>query len=892
MQRSLTRSVLGRKAALVLATIGAPVLLLAQVSLYSFSESVEPYTEITDTEASYSLGVPTWWPPLFNERAWTNHSFYGIDGQVSSYLNPATGPGYPIEFDFRFNGDVFDRISVSHSGFITFGKSSDGDQAVWTYAITHPHGRPFVQSIGGPSVAYKRNRVAGWGNASLYMQDMSPQVPPGPISNLRIATIGTAPNRVCVVQFKDFLMAYPPSSSRINFQIRLNEADNSVEVRYGQVIATGGSYIQVGLGGRTPEDFNNRRTVYEEPAFLYELNNTEAGTLNTDDCYITAEQPGHPNGTGVPPAVGLNFKWTPDACPSPAWPLTVSDITFQTALVSWGATDAEEYEYFVSDVNSITGPEIASGTTPDPEAPIEGLQPMTMYYVFVRSICGGEPGIWSLGTPFRSMGGGVVVCDGTTMHENYCSHQNDVVSWLYVSEDGSPLKIEILGGVISNGTGEHFKIWAAAGPVGNPTFQGTGAQLAGQSVTSTAGVLYIELSTVSGSCESQDWFLPLVWRVGCKNCTDPLVSFALGDVDCDAHEFFVDVNIFSMGSSTSLVAHNSLNGSLTTLSGTGVHSVGPFPAGEPVTIIAQNPDNELCYVESGIFVNEPCAIVDCGPTWYERCAGQSETREWLLQGDGQAISVRFPPVYLGWDADVYVYDGTDEMATPSYTFAGQGSNQVYTSTNAGHNLLVRYVSSVYTDFSCSLGNTLPFEFLAGCADGCISPVVSFTTVCVDQTHFNVDMTITDVGSTGSVTITNNGGVASVTVTAAGTYTVGPFTSGSPVVFVVEGASEFCSWTSLPQDRNCIGIGIEELAVRTLALFPNPNDGRFTLELPEGMNGSSELQVLDLTGRAVAQQQFSGASIEQVDLSNLPSGFYTLVLRNNGRTFTGRASIQH
>lgn len=892
MQHSILRSNLGQRITAVLATAVTPALLWAQVSLYSFSQTVETYTELTDTQASHSLGVPTWWPPLYNQRAWTNHSFYGVEGQVCSYLNPATGPGYPIGFDFRFNGDVFDRISVSHSGFITFGKSSDGDQAVWTYAIDHPHGAPFVQFYGGPTESYQRNRVAGWGSGQLYMQDMTPQVPPGPVSNLRIGTIGAAPNRVCVVQYKDFLMAYPPSSSRVNFQIRLNEADNSVEVRYGQVLVTGGTYAQVGLGGRSPEDFNSRMTVYEEPDFLYDLNNTTAGPLNTDACYIVAEQPGHPNGTGIPPAVGLNFKWTPSACPPPAWPVTVSDITFQSALVTWEATAAQGYEYFVSDTNLITGPEIASGTTPDPEAPIEGLQPMTMYYVFVRSICDGEPGIWSLGTPFRSMGGGMVVCDGTTMQENYCSHQNDVVSWLYVSEDGSPIKLEILGGVISNGDGEYFKIWTAAGPVGAAAFEGTGAQLVGQSVTSADGVLYIELATTVGSCESQNWFLPLQWRVGCKNCTDPLVNFAMGEVDCETQTYYVDVNIFSMGSSATLVMHNSINESLTTLSSTGVHAVGPFPAGEPVIVTAQNPENELCYVTGPILVNEPCAVTDCGPTWYERCAGQSETREWLLQGDSQPISVRFPPVYLGWDADVYVFDGADETATPSYTFSGQGSNQVYTSTNAGHDLLVRYISSQYADYACSQGNSLPFEFVAGCADGCTQPVATFAAVCVDQTHFNVEVTITEVGSSGSAIITNDGGAASMTVTAADTYIVGPFTSGTAVSFVVEGANEVCSWTSGALDRSCIGIGIEEVDLHTMVLFPNPNDGRFTMQLPEGLTGASEVRVLDLAGRTVAMQRLLGGPIQSLDLSNLPNGLYSIALRNNGSTFTAKVSIQH
>ncbi|MEO5585889.1 MAG: hypothetical protein ABIQ75_10575, partial [Flavobacteriales bacterium] len=237
-----------RKTLSALALAVAPALLWAQVSLYQYSESVGTYTEITAADGGYSMGTPTYFPPLFNLRAFVDPAIPG--GTVTNgYLNPAQGPGYPIGFDLTYNGEVFDRLSVSNSGFITFGKSSDGNQAVWTYAIDHPHGMPFVQFYGGPAVAYKRNRVAGWGTGSLQMQDQTPLDPPGPLSSIRLATLGTAPNRVCVIQFKDFRGSYSSSSTLINFQIRLNEVDNSVEVRFGHNVfgfQPGGS-TQVGL---------------------------------------------------------------------------------------------------------------------------------------------------------------------------------------------------------------------------------------------------------------------------------------------------------------------------------------------------------------------------------------------------------------------------------------------------------------------------------------------------------------------------------------------------------------------------------------------------------------------------------------------------------------------
>src|SRR5690606_7705466 len=145
------------------------------------------------------------------------------------------------------------------------------------------------------------------------------------------------------------------STTLINFQIRLNEADNSVEVRYGDVVFgyDAGGNAQVGLGGRIPEDFNSRMTVYEEPAFLYDWNSTSAGMVSSGAYRENTEQPFQPNGSGGPPVQGLNGEWTHDACPAPAWPLSVVDISFVAATAQWGATGVDEYEYFVSGTNDI-----------------------------------------------------------------------------------------------------------------------------------------------------------------------------------------------------------------------------------------------------------------------------------------------------------------------------------------------------------------------------------------------------------------------------------------------------------------------------------------------------------------------------------------------------------
>ena len=410
----------------------------------------------------------------------------------------------------------------------------------------------------------------------------------------------------------------------------------------------------------------------------------------------------------------------------------------------------------------------------------------------------------------------------------------------------------------------------------------------------SSGQIYIELTTDNGSCETQDWFLPLQWKVGCKNCTDPLVQYSIGDVDCATQQYFVDVNVFSLGSSSTLLLENSNGGAPVTVSATGIQQLGPFPSGENVTITAQNPDNDMCYSTSAVLVNEPCAIVDCGPTWYSKCAVPSELREWLVQGDGAPISVRFPPAYMGWDSQVTVFDGADELApSVTVTSSGQTNNQLVTSTNAQNMLLIRYSASQYVDYACSEGNSLPLEFVVECGSVCVQPTATFSYAeCTEATSFNVLVDLTAVGSTGSVSITNDGGAPTVVANAIGTYTVGPFPSATAVELEIEGASEVCSWTSTTLSKDCSTIGIAENSTQKLNLYPNPSEGRFYVSIPTGVSGNMDMQVQDLTGRVVASQQISnGTSHEAVlELGHLPNGAYFVVLITNSQRFIGRVQV--
>lgn len=889
----------GGHAIALAAALAAPALIQAQVSIYNFSQSVDEYVEVTADDGGYVLGTPVYFPPLHNLMAFADPAQPNGTITNGGYLSPAVGPGYPIGFDFVFNGDVFDRIGVSNGGWISFGKSSDGNAAVWVYNGDHPHARPMVQSVGGPPVPYRRNRVVGFGTYALRQQNESSVG--GPVSELRVTTIGTAPERVCVVQWKDFRTNYYVSANNINFQIRLNESDNSVEVRYGPMNWTGfpsPGEIQVGLAGQIPEDFNNRVTVYQQPSFNHDWNATEAGTANTVGCWANDPTAGQGTGPGVYPVVGTTFRWAMPTCAPPAWPGVVSNITYESATVSWNAIPGVlSYDYVVTTENDPLAPAVAQGNTTATSVEITGLDTMTVYHAFVRAVCGSGAGPWwGNSTTFRTQKGGVLVCGEAPLHEYHCTTPYSAVTWHYRSSDGvSPVRIQLEQGYVgSPNANQYFRIHDGANASAPVLFEaGWGDVLVGMQFTSTGPDLFINTLTEQGSCATTEWYTPWRWTVGCKNCTEPLAAYSVVNTDCDALTYQVQVMLISMGDASTINIANDHGVPATTVSTPGIHLVGPFAAGNAVAITLEHPGSSLCNSVSVPLVNEPCAIVDCGPTEYTYCHEPGDLRQWLFQGDGEPIGVRFIGGNIPWGLTARTYNGTDPFSVTPVAVTGQLLNQLRTSSNPDNALLLEASVDPIGSSTCANNGEPEWRFVVACYDGCTQPQATFAKgECQDPGTYYVAVNVTVLGSTGSVTITNDAGVAPTTVTATGVYQVGPFPAGQTVTIDVVGASVLCTWTSTPQLYDCLAMDIASVADRQIGLHPNPSDGRFVIALPEGLAGARRLSVRDLAGRVVFQQEVPAAVREvSVALHTMAAGIYLVEVNDGQERLQTRAVIE-
>jgi hypothetical protein len=320
----------------------------AQVAtFYGFSQSSGTYTEITGGTV---LATAT--------------ASNSLDDEVYT----VTG----LPFTFTFNGTGYTGFRASTNGFITFGSTAPATNLYSPISSTTTYAGA-VSAFGGDL------------NAMFNLG--------GRTGEVRWETIGAAPNRTVVVQWKNFRPAYGTSTSNVgfmNFQVHLLEGSNNVRIVYGPSgMAVGTTNIsgtrQVGLRGAGSTDFNNRTN-----STSVSFGSSTAGTSNfASQAYsVTTTTPGMP-------ANGLTYTWTLQTCFVPS-ALTASNITPTGASLSWTAPSSAPsggYEWAVT--TSATPP--ASGTaTSTTSATATGLSASTTYYLHVRSSCGaGDFSVWA-----------------------------------------------------------------------------------------------------------------------------------------------------------------------------------------------------------------------------------------------------------------------------------------------------------------------------------------------------------------------------------------------------------------------------------------------------------------------------------------------------------------
>ncbi|WP_027378866.1 Ig-like domain-containing protein [Chryseobacterium daeguense] len=325
----------------------------AQVSTYTFSQSTGTFSSISGTTLDTATG----------NTSTTN---------LNSNVYPVTLP-----FNFVFNGVSYGSMNVSTNGYVTFGATAPATTTTAPISST---------------VAFE-GAISAFGRDISSMFDIN-----GTTGSISWETVGTAPNREVVVQWRNFRPNSSTSTTAayaFTFQIRLHETTNVINTVYdsGNYVVgntTVSGTVQIGLRGTSNADFNNRLN-----ATSLEFINSTPGTANSSTQNFNTA-----NATPGMPTSGFTYTWTPPTCWVPQ-SLTVVSTATNSASISWTAPAQVPTSYDIYYSTSSTPP--TSATPPSmpnftgTSATLSPLTAATTYYVWVRSNCGsGNTSEWSL----------------------------------------------------------------------------------------------------------------------------------------------------------------------------------------------------------------------------------------------------------------------------------------------------------------------------------------------------------------------------------------------------------------------------------------------------------------------------------------------------------------
>lgn len=204
----------------------------------------------------------------------TSNTYSSITGGVLFHTGTADDAVITqnVGFTFTYNGTPYTNFQVSTNGFIQFG---------------------------GGALGNNYNPLSGAANQTIapFGRDLQ-----GNGGGCRVQTLGTAPNRICVIQWALY-RRWNNGTDNFNFQIRLYENDNSIELNYclmdNPASSTSG---QVGLRGASNADWNNwSHSVGNWTGAISGVANGSLVTLNS------------PAGTN--PGCGHVFRFVPPALP-------------------------------------------------------------------------------------------------------------------------------------------------------------------------------------------------------------------------------------------------------------------------------------------------------------------------------------------------------------------------------------------------------------------------------------------------------------------------------------------------------------------------------------------------------------------------------------------------
>ncbi|MCZ2085126.1 MAG: hypothetical protein LC112_12730, partial [Flavobacteriales bacterium] len=241
---------------------------------------------------------------VFSESAGTYNPITGTTAHAAPWDNVVTNNTVPLGFTFNFNGVDYTTCSINTNGFITFGTTLSANN-LFTPISSGVNYAGAISALGFD--------LASNGSAITYV------------------TTGTAPNRTFIVQWNN--ARRNGVNGDFNFQIRLNETNNVINIVYGSCSPTNNDNnynAQVGLRGAANADFNNRSL---STAVIWN-GKTISGTANTASCRT--------RNTAYPTS-GLTFTWSP---------YRAQIVSVESGSPSWCAGESRNVSVTIKNIGS------------------------------------------------------------------------------------------------------------------------------------------------------------------------------------------------------------------------------------------------------------------------------------------------------------------------------------------------------------------------------------------------------------------------------------------------------------------------------------------------------------------------------------------------------------
>ena len=811
----------------------------SQVNSYVFSQFSSTYSAITGGT-------------VYGNAASDDQVF--IDpAVVLGTFSGANGVGLPIGFTFTYNNVPYDRLGISNNGYIFFGQST------LTPAVNSNISAQY-QAISATSLA----NILQQQKVSALSADLAAQTG----STLRMEVIGSTPNQTCVIQWQNY-SKWNNTGDNYNFQIRLHETTNFVEIVFGSFSNNATNLnAQLGLRGLTNADFNNRSVNIATG-----WSSSVPGALN--NAVVQA------NGSGLVPASGQTYKWVqPTPCSGAPASNTVNALqavicpnaNTNLNLINTYTNTNLSYQWFSSTISAV-GPFTPISNATLTTYPVTNLTVNTWYQSVItcsltsNSTTSSATGVFVAPTTINNVpyfeGFEGLVTNNQLPNCSWSTSNPTVICQTYTTAAANNRIAH---------TGSKFASFKSGTNINGDYFYTNGIQLSA-GVTYSAALWYITdgnlgwsnlsmhvgpnqstlgltaVASVSGAVTGQFYQLLSntltvpssgVYYLAVKcigNTTPQFLSFdnISLTLPCSLNSPTVTAtagnSLICVGNSLLLTASGA--DTYTWSTGATTNTINVLPTGNATYFVTGTNSLTGCSTGTNIsLIVNPAATAYIFPVATNLCSGSSLT-----------VNV------LGPNTNSYLWS------------TGDTSPSIIVSPT----ITTTYTLLVSNPFGCQSTYTLPVT---------VKPLPQVTAqasnsvICIGET--------TTLSASGTSLVSYSWGSNNVSINGQQVF-VSPLlnTTYSLSVTDVNGCSNTSSVgvTVLI----CTGIANNELLANAITILPNPNNGLFSVVT--GTNSDKTITVMDATGKVV-RHLISKEETVKIDLRELSSGVYYLKLNSS------------